>query len=113
MGLELTELPSYLTDDSLTREEKLEKMDDLKALHDEMVEKVAFFEMRCEYMDKLLKKNEKKKKKTIKKKRFLKEENINELRHWVGNNEEVDWEAEFDQIDDDKDGKITFENFVR
>ena len=52
-------------------------------------------------------------KKTIKKKRFLKEENINEIRHWVGNKEELDWEAEFDQIDDDKDGKITFEIFVR
>ena len=71
MGLELTELPSYLTDESLTREEKLEKMDDLKALHDEMVEKVAFFEMRCEYMDKQLRKNEKKKKKTNKKKAQL------------------------------------------
>ena len=43
-------------------------MDDLKALYDEMVEKVACFEMRCEYMDRQLKNNEKKKKKTIKKK---------------------------------------------
>ena len=55
MGLELTELPSYLTDESLSREEKLEKMDDLKSLYDEMVERVACFETRCEYMDKLLK----------------------------------------------------------
>ena len=62
MGLELTELPSYLTDESLSREEKLGKVDELKSLYDEMVEKVACFEMRCEYMDKLLKNNERKKK---------------------------------------------------
>ena len=67
MGLDLAELPSYLMEDNLSLKEKEEKMDDLKALYDEMVEKVACFEMRCEYMEKQLNNNEKKKKKIKKK----------------------------------------------
>ena len=67
----------------------------------------------CHYFLQLFHNDDVNPKKTIKKKRFLKEENINEVRQWVGNNEELDWEAEFDQIDEDKDGKIFFEDFIR
>ena len=50
-------------------------------------------------------------KKSIKKKKFLKEETITEVSKWI--EEELRWEDEFDNLDGDKDGKISFEDFIR
>ena len=50
-------------------------------------------------------------KKSIKKKKFLKEENIHELSKWI--KEDLCWEEEFDKLDDNMNGKIVFEDFIR
>ena len=65
----LSTLPSYLQDGvNLSEKEKLAKFDDLKTLYEEMVEKVACFEMKCEYIDKEISMHEINKAKLKKKK---------------------------------------------
>ena len=47
----------------------------------------------------------------IKRKRFLKDENIAEIKRFVG--PDLDMEAEFISIDGSKAGKVTFANLVK
>ena len=46
----------------------------------------------------------------VKKKKFLDNHNLDEIVPWVG--EGLDMEQEFDSIDQDKDGKIFFKDFI-
>ena len=41
----------------------------------------------------------------------MKEENIHELSKWI--KEDLCWEEEFDKLDDNMNGKIVFEDFIR
>ena len=50
-------------------------------------------------------------KKVIKKKKFLKEENIETVKKWTG--EDLDMEAEFDVLDEDSQGQVFFEDLVK
>ena len=49
--------------------------------------------------------------KLIKRKRFLKDENVAEIKKFVG--ADLDMEVEFNSIDGSKAGKITFANLVK
>ena len=46
----------------------------------------------------------------VKKKKFFDNHNLDEIVPWVG--EGLDMEQEFDSIDQDKDGKIFFKDFI-
>ena len=50
-------------------------------------------------------------KKDIKKKKFLKGENIETIKKWTG--DDLDMEAEFDDLDEDHQGHVFFEDLVK